>query len=250
MSQPQIHALIPAAGSSRRFGGTTLKQYMHLCGKPLINYSIEAVRRHPAILGVTVALAENDGIYDQHIRPRFPDVGTTLGGPSRAQTVMNGLEYILAKDPSAEWVLVHDAARPCLPPRCLDELIAFGLASRDGALLAIPVSDTIKRSAADGRIENTVSREGLWQAQTPQLFPARRLAEALAEALPEKESPTDEAEAMERAGARPLLVMGAQANIKITRPEDLHMAEALLKAAGLDTMHKREEHAQANRAGH
>jgi len=249
MSQPRIHALIPAAGSSRRFGGTTLKQYMHLCGKPMINYSIEAVRRHPAIRGVTVALVENDGIYDQLIRPRFPDVGTTLGGSSRAQTVMNGLAYILANDPSTEWVLVHDAARPCLPPRCLDELIASGLASRDGALLAIQASDTIKRSTADGRVEKTVSREGLWHAQTPQLFPARRLAEALAHALAANEPPTDEAAAMERAGARPLLVMGAQSNIKITRPEDLHMAETLLKAAGLDTMHKSEEHAQANRAG-
>lgn len=250
MSPPRIHALIPAAGSSRRFGGTTLKQYMHLNGKPVLAYCIGAVRRHPEVRGVTVALAENDGMYDQHIRCHFADVGTTIGGPSRAQTVMNGLSHILAEDPAADWVLVHDAARPCLPPRCLDELIASGLACPDGALLAIPVSDTIKRSDDDGRAVGTVSRERLWHAQTPQLFPARRLAEALGDALADDDSPTDEAAAMERAGARPLLVMGAQANIKITRPEDLKLAETLLKALGLDTMVGGEQHAQANRAGH
>lgn len=229
MNAPRIHAFIPAAGMSGRFGGTTLKQYAHLLGKPVIAYSIEALRDHPAISRVTVALAEDDGIYDDLVRPMFTDVDTTAGGPSRAETVLNGLRHILADNPLADWVLVHDAARPCLQARQIDDLVRSGLACRDGALLAVPLNDTVKRAADDGRISGTVSREGLWAAQTPQFFPLRPLERALTEALAAGESPTDEAAAMERAGARPLLVMGSQTNIKITMPEDLTLAEVVLR---------------------
>jgi 2-C-methyl-D-erythritol 4-phosphate cytidylyltransferase len=247
LSPPRIHALIPAAGFSVRFGGTTLKQYAHLLGRPVIAYSIEAIKNHPAVTDVTVALAEDDGLYDQLVRPLFPDVGTTTGGPSRAHTVMNGLKHILEIDPDAEWVLVHDAARPCLPRKALDELIRVGLTSRDGAILAIRVSDTIKRGGADDLIEETVNREGLWRAQTPQLFPAKRLAKALSDALGDRDEPTDEAAAMERDGARPKLVTGSQTNIKITGPEDLELAELLLKSFGPDATTG--NHANTDRTG-
>lgn len=249
MTAPRIRALIPAAGQSKRFGGTILKQYMHLQGKPVIAHSIEAVRSHPAVFGVTVALGGDDAFYDMAVRSRFPDVDTTRGGESRAHTVMNGVEHILEQDPSVEWVLVHDAARPCLPRSCLDELLTRGLACPDGALLAIPVSDTMKRAGDGQRVERTVDRASLWQAQTPQLFPARRLAEALAAALDRGETPTDESAAMESFGAHPLLVPGTPGNIKITRPEDLKMAEALLNAAPGDSIHEIENHANQGRPG-
>lgn len=249
MSQPRIHALIPAAGLSVRFGGTTVKQYAHLLGRPVISHSIEAIRAHPAISDITVALAEDDGIYDELLRPEFPEVGITVGGPSRAQTVMNGLRHILKNDPAADWVLVHDAARPCLPAKILDALIETGLESRDGAIVAIPVSDTVKRAGDDGRIEETLNRERLWRAQTPQMFPVQRLAKALADALSDDDFPTDEAAAMERTGARPELVRGAQMNLKITGPEDLELAEALLRAFGPESSRKGRNNAHPDRPG-
>lgn len=229
MTAPRIHALIPAAGLSVRFGGTTLKQYAHLLGRPVISHSIEAVKHHPAVSGVTVALAADDGIYDSLVRPSFPDVGTTVGGPSRAQTVMNGLRHILDMDPLAHWVLVHDAARPCLDEKLVTDLVRACSNNSDGAILAVPVSDTIKQAAEDQRISATVDRAGLWRAQTPQLFPIRKLAVALGQALAEGAAPTDEACVMEARGARPKLVMGSHFNIKITGPEDLSLAEALMK---------------------
>ena len=226
---PAIHALIPAAGRSVRFGGTTLKQYAHLNGLPVIAHSIAAVSAHPAVASVTVALAEDDGIFDELVRPDWPDVRTVTGGDSRAQTVLNGLKSILAAEPSCEWVLVHDAARPCLSREALDRLVAEGLGSAGGAILAFPVSDTLKWADAEGRIEKTVDRSRCWAAQTPQMFRARDLAANLFHALEAGESPTDEAAAMESAGVRPVLVKGSASNLKITGPEDLALAEFILQ---------------------
>ena len=249
MSKPRIHALIPAAGMSVRFGGTTVKQYAHLLGKPVLAHTIEILARHPDISAVTVALAADDGIYNELVRPLFPSVGTTIGGPSRARTVLNGLRWIRENDRDAQWVLVHDAARPCLPPARIDALLEAGLKSPDGAILALPVSDTIKRSGDGHAIAETLSREGLWRAQTPQLFPLFRLLRALESALEAGVSPTAEAAAMERAGARPLLVQGAQINIKITGAEDLKLAAVLLQAFAEETKHEGEHGAHADRPG-
>jgi len=234
MKGPRIQALIPAAGHSVRFGGTTLKQYAHLMGEPVIVHSIEAVKRHPAVVGVTVALAPDDGIYDDLVRPSYPAVHTAVGGDSRAQTVLNGLRSILQREPECEWVLVHDAARPCLPVAALRRLIERGLDSDGGAILAVPVSDTLKLSDAEGRIESTVDRTRFWAAQTPQLFRSRALQANLQAALAAGESPTDDAAAMERAGLRPLLVEGSRSNIKITGAEDLVLAEFILQRQSLD----------------
>ena len=229
-----IHALIPAAGHSVRFGGTTLKQYAHLLGIPVIAHSIEAVRRHPAVGAVTVALAPDDGIFDELVRPHFPAVRTVTGGASRARSVMNGLAAILEHDAACEWVLVHDAARPCLRAATLRRLLDAGLASEQGAILAVPVHDTLKRADDAGRIESTVDRARYWAAQTPQLFRIRELAANLGDALAAGDSPTDEAAAMERAGAHPLLVEGDRSNIKITGPEDLELAQFILQRQSLD----------------
>ena len=224
-----VHALIPAAGRSVRFGGTTLKQYAHLLGLPVIAHSIDAVSAHPAVQSVTVALAPDDGIFDELIRPDYPQVKTVAGGASRAETVRNGLEYIRRLDPACEWVLVHDAARPCLSPGSLADLLEQGLGSDAGAILAVPVSDTLKRGDQDSRIAETVDRSQLWAAQTPQLFRLDDLAWNLRAALAAGESPTDEAAAMERAGVRPLLVAGSTTTIKITGAEDLALAQFILQ---------------------
>ena len=234
MTAPGIHALLPAAGRSVRFGGTTLKQYAHLLGKPVISHSIEAVKGHPAVNGVTVALSADDGIYDSLVRPSYPGVGTTVGGPSRAQTVLNGLRHIMEKDAMTHWVLVHDAARPCLERKLLTDLVDACEDNPDGAILAIPVSDTVKQQDDDQRIEKTINREGLWRAQTPQLFPLRKLANALEKALGSESPPTDEASAMEQVGARPRLVMGSRKNIKITGPDDLELAEFIIRQQAAD----------------
>jgi 2-C-methyl-D-erythritol 4-phosphate cytidylyltransferase len=227
--EARVHALIPAAGQSVRFGGTTLKQYAHLLGQPVMAHSIEAVQKHPAVGGVTVALAPDDGIFEQLIRPGYPHVTTVTGGESRAQTVMNGLHFILENVPHCDWVLIHDAARPCLSASALGKLLEQGLASPSGAILAVPVSDTLKRADEFGFIDHTVNRESLWAAQTPQLFRIRQLTTLLEQALFRGEEPTDEAATMEAAGVRPLLVQGASTNIKITGAGDLSLAEFILR---------------------
>jgi 2-C-methyl-D-erythritol 4-phosphate cytidylyltransferase len=206
-----------------------LKQYAHLLGMPVMAHSILAVQSHPDVSSVTIALAEDDGIFEQLIRPDYPGVLTVTGGESRAQTVMNGVNFISTRYPECEWVLVHDAARPCLSADDLARLLDEGLQSEFGAILAIPVNDTLKLSDADGLIERTVDRSRIWAAQTPQLFRVAALRANLQAALAAGDTPTDEASAMERAGERPLLVMGSSTNIKITGTEDLALAEFILQ---------------------
>lgn len=149
------------------------------------------------------------------------------GGASRARSVLNGLRHV-GRHHAADWILVHDAARPCLSAASLDRLLEQGLAHADGAILAMPVRDTLKRRNAAGHIEATVDRSSLWAAQTPQLFPLEALTRALRNCLEQGVEPTDEAAAMETRGAHPLLVPGSAANIKITWPQDLAVAEAWL----------------------
>ena len=224
----RIHALLPAAGQSLRFGGTIIKQYANLLGRPVMAHSIAAVQHHPAVVAITVAISADDGLYDELIQPDFPQLHTIHGGDSRARTVMNGLRWIAEQDPDSDWVLVHDAARPCLPADALDRLIRQADSSGRGTILALPVSDTLKQADEQGRIAKTVDREKLWAAQTPQLFPLQQLMESLAAALQFGQPPTDEAQAMERSGHPVQLVPGSADNIKITRPEDLAIAEAIL----------------------
>ena len=229
MNGQRVHALIPAAGRSVRFGGTTLKQYAHLLGMPVMAHSIAALERHDEVESVSVALAPDDGIFEQLIRPHFPSVQTVTGGDSRAQTVMNGLRFIIKQHPDCEWVLVHDAARPCLSLADLSRLLDEGLQSDAGAILAVPVNDTLKLANGAGCIEQTVDRSRYWAAQTPQLFRISELILNLEAALSAGLTPTDEASAMEYAGAHPLLVEGSTSNIKITGAEDLALAEFILQ---------------------
>jgi len=183
---------------------------------------------------VTVVLAEDDGIFEELVRPSYPDVLTAIGGDTRAQSVMNGLASVLDQDPECEWVLVHDAARPCLSRASLRRLLNEGLQCPDGAILAVPVRDTLKIADETGRIERTADRSRYWAAQTPQLFPVRDLVAGLRAALAAGEAPTDEAAAMERAGRRPLLIEDRRSNLKITGPGDLALAESILREVSLD----------------
>jgi 2-C-methyl-D-erythritol 4-phosphate cytidylyltransferase len=157
-----------------------------------------------------------------------PRVLVVAGGARRCDSVLAGLEALAARLPADTVVLVHDAARPCLARADLDRLLLAGARLPDGALLAAPLSDTLKRATADGRAEATVEREGLWRALTPQMAPLERLRAALGAALARGATPTDEAQALEWLGARPLLVPALEPNPKITLAGDLPLAEALL----------------------
>ncbi|HET6564025.1 MAG TPA: 2-C-methyl-D-erythritol 4-phosphate cytidylyltransferase [Xanthomonadales bacterium] len=225
----RIHALIPAAGQSLRFGGTIIKQYANLLGKPVMAHSIRAVQQHLLVAAVTVAISADDGLYGELIRPEYPDVNMLVGGDSRARTVLNGLQFIMANDPEADWVLVHDAARPCLCADSLTRLVEHSQNTGAGAILAMPVSDTLKQADGNGNVSATIDRRNIWAAQTPQLFPLRELLAALGAALQFGPPPTDEAQAMERSGFPVGLVQGSGDNIKITRPEDLSIAEAIMQ---------------------
>jgi len=229
MSQVQVHALIPAAGRGTRYGGAVLKQYLPVCGKAVLAHAIRAFQFHPLIKGITVILSEDDQWFDSAVGPLAGAVETVIGGDTRAQSVRNGLRFVAENHPETDWVLIHDAARPCLSPGSLDRLLEQGLQSEDGAILAMPVGDTLKRAGDDQEISATVDRSGLWAAQTPQLFPLGALSDAIDAAQDAGCELTDEASAMEFVGAKPKLVMGSAANIKITHPSDLAIAEAWLK---------------------
>jgi 2-C-methyl-D-erythritol 4-phosphate cytidylyltransferase len=228
MSTPKVHALIPAAGRGTRYGGAVLKQYLPVNGKAVLAHTIRAFQFHPVITGITVVLADDDQLFESAVGQLTAVVDTVTGGDTRAQSVRNGLQFITDSHPEDEWVLVHDGARPCLSAHSLDRLLEQGLQSPDGAILAMPVSDTLKRAGDEKEITDTVDRSGLWVAQTPQLFRVEALARAIDAAQEAGCELTDEASAMEFVGAKPKLVMGSVANIKITYPVDLAIAEALL----------------------
>ena len=229
MSSDKVHALIPAAGRGTRYGGDMLKQYLPILGKAVIVHSIRAFKFHPLVSSVTVIIAEDDNLFESAVGPLVANVNRVTGGETRAQSVRNGLRYLSEQFSDSDWVLVHDAARPCLSDASLDRLLEQGLSSDDGAILAMPVGDTLKRADASGHIANTLDRSELWAAKTPQLFRVGLLAKALDEALEAGCEVTDEASAMEYAGYHPRLVMCSAANIKITHSSDLPIAEALLK---------------------
>lgn len=228
MSTSQVHVLIPAAGRGKRYGGAMLKQYLPVCGKPVLAHSIKVFQFHPVVSSITVVLAEDDQWFESAVGLLAANVNTVTGGETRAQSVRNGLRFIADNYSSTDWVLVHDAARPCLSASRLEKFLEQGLESVHGAILAVPVGDTLKRAGDSQEIVATVERSGLWAAQTPQLFRAGVLADAIDVAQAAGCKLTDEASAMEYVGIKPLLVMGSSANIKITHSSDLAIAEALL----------------------
>ena len=226
---PKFFAVIPAAGSGARMGQELPKQYLELSGRPLIYHSLRRLCGHPLIEQVFVVLSPGDPHFTRFDWSRFVPKLEPLycGGETRAASVFNGL--LAARDAvaSADWVLVHDAARPCLGAADLTRLLTELADDETGGLLAVPVADTLKRANRDGRVVQTEIRDNLWQAQTPQMFRYRLLLEALRAADPE--TITDEACAIENLGLKPRLVMGDVRNLKVTYPEDLALAELILK---------------------
>jgi 2-C-methyl-D-erythritol 4-phosphate cytidylyltransferase len=225
-------ALIPAAGQGARFGGAGPKQYAMLLGRPMLYHATAALAQAPEIEAVFVVLARDDAIWDRNDwSPFAPKLGALYcGGASRAQSVLNGLEAVEDEVKPDGWVLVHDAARPCLAQPLIAKLVRELHKDPVGGLLALPVADTLKRARNDGRIECTVDRDRLWQAQTPQMFRCQTLLQALRAAG----SPTDEAAAIEGLGLRPKLVTSDPRNIKVTHAEDLRMAELILRNAAIN----------------
>ena len=221
-------AVVPAAGRGTRFGAPQPKQYLPLAGRPVIEHSLRAVLDHPGIDGVMVALAPGDADW-----PGWREVGgkpvlTCTGGTERADSVLAALHALPASLDESQWVLVHDAARPCLHRDDLARLLELGQADPVGALLAAPVRDTLKRADEQGRAAATEPREALWRALTPQLFRRGSLTRALEAARRAGTAVTDEAMAMERLGLKPRLVEGREDNLKITTPADLALAEFIL----------------------
>ena len=221
-------ALVPAAGSGRRFGGDMPKQYLQAAGKSLIAHALDALLAHPDIDGVVVALAAEDPRWTGSTTLHGKPVVTCIGGGERADSVLAALLALPAGLADDELLLVHDAARPNLRADDIDKLIDAALVCEHGAILAAPVRDTLKRADADSRIAETLSRAGLWRALTPQAFRRDLLRRALEAARADGVVVTDEAMAVERLGLHPRLVEGREDNLKVTTPADLALAEFLL----------------------
>lgn len=220
--------VVPAAGRGSRFGSKVPKQYLRLGGKPMLQHTLERLAAHPYVAGLMLVVAADDNSWAQGL---FEVLGKPLlratGGAERADSVLAGLRALPASVEAEDFVLVHDAARPCLRSADVSRLIEQA-APAGGGLLAAPLRDTLKLAGTDGRVAATESREARWRALTPQLFRRGELESALAAAVADGVNVSDEAMAMERSGFAPLLVEGAEDNIKVTTAADLALAEYLL----------------------
>lgn len=229
--------VIPAAGIGQRLGAQRPKQYLEVAGRSLLEWSIAPFAADPRCAGIIVALAPGDPWWPS-LRPRLPaSLIEAEGGAERGDSVRRALEVLADRVEGDPWVLVHDAARPCVERGEVDALLEAVVRHDTGGLLALPLADTLKRQqagadpAAPARVERTEPRAGLWRALTPQAFRLRALLAALRTAAATGRVPTDEAQAIEWAGqGAPLLVAGSAANVKVTTPADLALVERLLAA--------------------
>ena len=221
--KPRCVVLVPAAGSGSRFGQPTPKQYTALAGQPLLAHTLRTLCAEPRVDQVWVVISPEDDWFDQFDWPDAKLGVLRHGGATRAETVRNGLAALALADD--DWVLVHDAARCCLPADALTRLIDTLDTDPCGGLLALPVADTLKRDDGQQGVAATVARDGLWQAQTPQMFRYARLSEALEQCT----AVTDEAGAIEMLGLQPKLVRCDSTNLKVTYPADLALAAMILR---------------------
>ncbi len=229
---PAYWAVVPAAGSGRRMGVGVPKQLLGLGQQTVLEHSLDALCGIASLSGLVLVSRDDPDIdsiaerYREHRLIRAP------GGEERCHSVLNGLHALTGIAADTDWVLVHDAARPCVRSADLYKLIDTLSSHPVGGLLGVPVHDTKKRTSESGAVQSTVSRENLWRAQTPQMFRLGRLREVLEAALRDGFEVTDEASAMEHAGEQPQIVEGHADNLKITRPEDLPLAEMYLRQQG------------------
>ncbi len=222
---PKLWAVIPAAGSGRRFSESALKQYQQIHSKTVLEHAVNALYQLP-LSGCVVALHPQDQIAQQ-IQFGHP-VDFCIGGKERMDSVLAALQHLktLAKD--GDYVLVHDAARPCLHIEQIQQIMAFCHSDEPAAIVAVPVRDTLKKANTQQYIEHTVDREQLWQAQTPQIVKYGLLLQALRHAIEHKLLVTDEASALEQLHIAVQLIAGRGDNLKITYPEDLELAKMIL----------------------
>ncbi|MCW8922387.1 MAG: 2-C-methyl-D-erythritol 4-phosphate cytidylyltransferase [Gammaproteobacteria bacterium] len=237
-----IWAVIPAAGTGQRMQSDIPKQYLPLASSTVIEHSIHRLLACDKVRGLVIALRPDDPLWDGMIIQSSKPVIRAKGGEERCDSVLNALNALAERkdfDADNDWVLVHDAVRPCVRLDDIDRLIELSTASESGGLLALPVRDTMKRAGEARTVQATVDREGLWHALTPQLFPHKKLQAALIKALEEGVVVTDESSAMEHAGFAPKLVEGHEDNIKITRPNDLPLAELFIASQQSQEKHGR-----------
>jgi len=226
-----IWGIVAAAGVGRRMGGDRPKQYLPLHGARVIDHALSALCAHANVRGVVVGVRDGDEYWRARPFAHAKLLATITGGESRARTVLNALQHLLGKVATADdWALVHDAARPCIDANDLDALLTAAREHGDGAALALPVSDALKR-VDDGVIESSLSTDAgktIWRAVTPQMFRCGALADALQHCIDDGVMPADECQAMQRAGVHAAAVAGHPANIKITVAADLELAAAYL----------------------
>ncbi|MFZ3191768.1 MAG: 2-C-methyl-D-erythritol 4-phosphate cytidylyltransferase [Moraxellaceae bacterium] len=222
-------AIVPAAGVGRRFGGEVAKQYLQIVGQRVIQHSLNRLCEALPLSACIVPISAEDQIAAQLDYTHADLIRFVQGGAERMDSVLAGLLSLSERAAADDWVLVHDVARPCVATSSLQKLMAELAADPVGGILAVPVRDTLKR-ARSGQIESTVSRDGLWQAQTPQMFRYGLLLDALHSAIQSGHLVTDEASAMEQAGHLVRVIEGRSDNIKITYAEDLALAAAILAA--------------------
>ncbi|MBE8168035.1 MAG: 2-C-methyl-D-erythritol 4-phosphate cytidylyltransferase [Shewanella sp.] len=237
MSQPLEHviAIIPAAGVGQRMGANVPKQYLKIDGKCILSHTLNAFLNHPKVNVVIVAVSEEDQFFNELPESNHPKLVKTHGGSERADTVLQSLKCANRLGHNDSWALVHDAARPCITRSDIDLMLESRSAYPNGAILAMPVRDTMKRANSNDLIKNTVCRELLWHAMTPQMFIVNELQKNLSGALDDHALITDESSAMEWAGITPGLISGRADNIKVTHAEDLQLAALYL------SQHKKNE---------
>jgi len=227
-----VWAIVPAAGIGSRMQSDRPKQYLQLDGKTVIEQTLQRLATHPRIKGIVVAIAPNDPYWSEITLPADCPIHIANGGEQRADSVFNALTALAAISGDDPWVLVHDAARPCLRHQDIDLMLDSLCGHAVGGILGIPVNDTVKRTNAEHEIIETVCRQGLWRASTPQMFRLLSLKQALQTAKEQQLTVTDEASAMELAGFQPMMVEGHSDNIKITLPQDLALASLFLRQQG------------------
>lgn len=229
-SSVRYWAVIPAAGVGSRMQSDRPKQYLKLLGKTILEHTLECFCHHPSIESVVVVLSKDDPYWATLPIANHPKIKVTEGGSERCHSVLNGLVYLQEFAHEYDWIMVHDAARPCLSKKDIDHLIQQISDHPVGGILAAPVRDTMKRSNNEHEIVETISRENLWHALTPQVFRLKSLMNALKSAIDSEILVTDDAQAIELTGVKPLLIQGPLYNIKITHMGDLSTAEHYLKS--------------------
>ncbi len=224
----QYWAVIPAAGFGKRINADLPKQYLIISGKCILEHTLERFCQHPAIEGIVVAIADNDKHWPELEISSHPKIKKAAGGKQRCHSVVNALQVLSTMADPNDWVLVHDAARPCIRSDDIKHLIKSVGDHEVGGLLALPVRDTMKRVGDKNIVTETIDRNGLWHALTPQMFHLSPLQTALESCLSNNQIVTDEAQAMELSGHHPVLVEGHPDNIKITNQNDLALAKLYL----------------------